>query len=108
MVFTERTGERAAMALRRSFVVNPGERALIAENVVTTGGSALEVAELLRTAGAEVAGLVTIIDRLPAGASLPLPFVALARVEAAAWDPADCPGCRQHTTAEAPGSRGRG
>lgn len=110
MVFTERTGERGAggaMALRRSFVVGPGERALLAENVVTTGGSALEVAELLRSAGAEVAGLVAIIDRLPGDARLPLPFLALARVEAAAWDPAACPACRQDAAAETPGSRGR-
>ncbi|HEX9343741.1 MAG TPA: orotate phosphoribosyltransferase [Actinomycetota bacterium] len=110
MVFTERTGDRGAggaMALRRSFTVGPGERVLIAENVVTTGGSALEVAELLRTAGAAVAGLVTIIDRLPAGARLPVPFTALARIEAGAWESAACPGCLQDANAETPGSRGR-
>ncbi len=109
MVFTERSGDRSgggAMALRRSFTVGPGERALIAENVVTTGGSALEVAALLRTAGAEVAGLLTVIDRLPAGAQLPLPFVALARVEAGAWESAACPGCLQDARAETPGSKG--
>jgi orotate phosphoribosyltransferase len=109
MVYTERTGDRGvgAMALRRSFTVGAGERVLIAENVVTTGGSALEVAELLRTAGAAVAGLVTIIDRLPRGARLPLPFVALARVEAGVWESAACPGCLQDAAAETPGSRGR-
>jgi len=110
MIYTERTGDRGAggaMALRRSFTVSLGERVLIAENVVTTGGSALEVAELLRTAGAEVAGLAAIIDRLPAGARLPLPFTALARVEAGAWESAACPGCLQDASAETPGSRGR-
>jgi orotate phosphoribosyltransferase len=109
MVFTERAGGVPAavggMALRRSFEVGAGERALITENVVTTGGSALEVAELLRAAGASVTGLATIIDRLPAGTRLPLPFGALARVDAAAWDPAECPVCRAGPAAESPGSR---
>jgi orotate phosphoribosyltransferase len=103
LVFSERADGR--MALRRSFRVAPGERALISENVVTTGGSALEVAALLRAAGAEVAGLATIVDRRPAGARLPLAFTALARVEAAAWAPEDCPACRRGQPLEAPGSR---
>jgi orotate phosphoribosyltransferase len=124
MVFTERAGGRSGggvpsqgagpsgspqvdsgMALRRSFEVRAGERALITENVVTTGGSALEVAGLLRAAGASVTGLATIIDRLPAGARLPLPFAALARIDAAAWEPTECPVCRAGPEAESPGSR---
>jgi orotate phosphoribosyltransferase len=103
MVFTERVD--GAMALRRSLSVAAGERALVVENVVTTGGSALEVAELLRAAGAEVAGLATIVDRLPEGATLPLELHALARVTAASWDPSECPGCASGSGAEAPGSR---
>jgi orotate phosphoribosyltransferase len=103
MVFTERREGR--MALRRSFEVRPGERALVAEDVVTTGGSVLEVADLVREAGASVAGLAAIVDRLPAGKRLPLPFGALARVDAAAWDPAECPLCRTGSEAESPGSR---
>lgn len=104
MVFTERSG--GAMALRRSFEVGAGERALIVENVVTTGGSALEVAELLHGGGATVAGLATIVDRLPAGARLPLPYRALARIDADAWAPQECPVCTAGTEAESPGSRG--
>ena len=104
MVFTERSGGR--MTLRRSFEVGAGERALIVENVVTTGGSALEVDELLRGAGASVAGLATIVDRLPAGAQLELPYRALARIDAGAWDPEECPVCAAGSEAESPGSRG--
>jgi orotate phosphoribosyltransferase len=103
MVFTERVD--GAMALRRSFAVAAGERALVVENVVTTGGSALEVADLLRDAGAEVAGLATIVDRLPDGATLPLELHALARVAAASWAPDNCPACRSGAGPEAPGSR---
>ncbi len=118
MLFTERSAEgsgeprggapvnRGAMALRRSFETGEGQRALIVENVVTTGGSALEVAELLRQAGATVAGLATIVDRLPAGARLPLPYGALARVDAGVWAAEECPVCEAGTEAESPGSRG--
>jgi orotate phosphoribosyltransferase len=103
MVFTERVEGR--MVLRRSFQVAAGERVLLAENVVTTGGSAVEVAELLRAAGAAVAGLATIVDRLEPGVRLALPYTALARVEAAAWAAEDCPGCSAGQAAESPGSR---
>ena len=103
MVFTERVD--GAMALRRSFAVAAGERALVVENVVTTGGSALEVADLLKAAGVRVAGLATIVDRLPEGATLLLELHALARVTAASWEPANCPGCRSGAGSEAPGSR---
>jgi orotate phosphoribosyltransferase len=103
MVFSERVD--GAMALRRSFAVAAGERALVVENVVTTGGSALEVADLLRDAGAEVAGLATIVDRLPDGATLPLELHALARVAAASWARDNCPACRSGAGPEAPGSR---
>jgi orotate phosphoribosyltransferase len=103
LVFTERV--EGAMALRRSFTVAPGERALVVENVVTTGGSALEVAALVGAAGARVAGLATIVDRLPEGAVLPLPYHALARVAAETWEAGDCPGCGSGAGPEAPGSR---
>jgi orotate phosphoribosyltransferase len=103
MVFTERAA--GAMALRRSLEVRAGERALITENVVSTGGSALEVADLLRAAGASVTALATIVDRLPAGTRLPVAFSALARVDAAAWEPAECPVCRSGSALESPGSR---
>jgi orotate phosphoribosyltransferase len=103
LVFTERV--EGAMALRRSFTVAPGERALVVENVVTTGGSALEVAALLAQRGAHVAGLATIVDRLPEGAVLPLPYLFLTRVAAATWDAGDCPACASGAGPEAPGSR---
>ena len=104
MVFTERVG--GAMALRRSFEVGEGERALVVENVVTTGGSAVEVAGLLEDAGARVAGLATIIDRLPPGGNPPLPYTALARVEAGVWSRKECPICAAGREAESPGSHG--
>ncbi|HZD37681.1 MAG TPA: orotate phosphoribosyltransferase [Actinomycetes bacterium] len=106
MVFTERAGGR--MALRRSLEVLAGERVLVTEDVVTTGGSALEVAELLRPAGASVTAVAAIVDRTATGARFPVPFSALARVGAAAWEPAECPICLAGSEPESPGSRALG
>jgi orotate phosphoribosyltransferase len=103
MVFAERAG--GVMRLRRSFALHQGERALLAEDVVTTGGSAGEVAELVAAAGAVPVGLAAIVDRRPEPASGPLSAVALARVAAASWDPTDCPLCQAGDAPESPGSR---
>jgi orotate phosphoribosyltransferase len=103
MVFTERVAGTAT--LRRSFEVGAGERALVVEDVVTTGSSGLEAAELLRAAGAEVVGLAAIVDRRAGSAQLPLPFHALTRVAAGAWEAADCPACQAGSVPDSPGSR---
>ena len=103
MLFTERVGGQ--MALRRSLTVAPAERALLVEDVVTTGGSAVEVARLLAAAGATVVGLAAIVDRSADPAALPLPLTALTRVVAAVWDPSACPSCRAGMEGESPGSK---
>ena len=100
-VFSERAG--GVMTLRRSFAVAPGERALVVEDVVTTGASALEVAALLERSGASVAGLAALIDRSPPE-TVPA-LAALARVEAPAWEPDVCPRCAEGTPPQSPGSR---
>ena len=103
MIFTERV--QGTATLRRSFQISTGDRVLVTEDVVTTGGSALEVRGLLEAAGAKVVALATIIDRLPESVQLPVPFTALASAAAAAWEAADCPFCQAGSAAESPGSR---
>jgi len=103
-IFAERDSERR-MTLRRGFRVAPGERALIVEDVITTGGSTLEVAELLRGLGAQVAGAASIIDRSGGAADLGVPRVALATLAVEAWPPEQCPLCGQGVPVEKPGSR---
>jgi orotate phosphoribosyltransferase len=103
-VFAERVdGE---LTLRRGFSVEPGERALVVEDVVTTGGSALETARLLQDEGAVVAGLAAIVDRIPDGTQRPPGLTTLVRVDAPAWDDGVCPRCAEGTPLESPGSRG--
>jgi orotate phosphoribosyltransferase len=100
-VYAEREGGR--MTLRRGFTISPGERALVVEDVVTTGGSAAEVYEMVRDAGAEVLGVAALVDR--SSGRLPFPLRALTRVSAEAWEPDDCPLCADGSPPESPGSR---
>ncbi|MDP8955415.1 MAG: orotate phosphoribosyltransferase [Actinomycetota bacterium] len=100
-VYAERQGDR--MRLRRGFRVIAGERALVVEDVVTTGASAREVYELLEETGAERLGVAALVDRTTD--SVPFPFRALVRVDASSWDPAECLLCTQGRPFDSPGSR---
>jgi orotate phosphoribosyltransferase len=103
-IFTERDSS-GKMTLRRGFHVDPGETAVVIEDVITTGGSSREVCDLLRDSGAEVAAAGSIIDRSDGHADLGVPRVALSSMKAVAYDPSDCPLCRDGVPVEKPGSR---
>ena len=103
-IFTERD-ETGQMTLRRGFTIGPGEKILIAEDVVTTGKSTNEVARLLTGLGAEILGVASLIDRTGGQAALNFPNFALLPVAAATYDPADCPLCRAGVPVVKPGSR---
>lgn len=95
--------EAGVMSLRRGFSISPGERALVVEDVVTTGGSAAEVLALVRDLGADALGVAALVDR--SGASFPFPLRALARVAAETWEQHACPQCARGIPVESPGSR---
>jgi orotate phosphoribosyltransferase len=78
---------------------------VVIEDVVTTGGSSLEVVELLKAAGADVLAAGSIIDRSGGRADLGLPRVALATLNVVSWEPAQCPLCAQGLPVVKPGSR---
>ncbi|MGC9999022.1 MAG: orotate phosphoribosyltransferase [Bryobacteraceae bacterium] len=103
-IFTERDADRK-MVLRRGFTLRAGETAVVIEDVVTTGGSSLEVIELLKAAGADVLAAGSIIDRSGGRADLGLPRVALATLNVISWEPAQCPLCAQGLPVVKPGSR---
>ena len=92
-IFAER--ENGALTLRRGFSVQPGQRILVAEDVVTTGGSVREVIKLVRQAGAAVAGVAAIVDRSAGRAAFDVPFFAAATLDLRAWSPDECPICRE-------------
>ncbi len=102
-IWTER--ENGKMMLRRGFSVAPGERVLVVEDVVTTGGSTRETIDALRALGAEVVGAASIIDRSSGSADVGAPRIALATLKVPSVDPALCEACAQGNVAVKPGSR---
>ncbi|MDR1874466.1 MAG: orotate phosphoribosyltransferase [Synergistaceae bacterium] len=120
-VFAER--ENGDMTLRRGFEASlrAGERALVVEDVVTTGGSVREVIALLLSRGVEVAGVGAVVDRSNGtvgfgagdlqgpGAQIPfharIPFHALVTLNVESWEAGDCPLCRRGLPIVKPGSR---
>lgn len=103
--FAERD-ENGEMALRRGFAVEEGQRVLIVEDVVTTGGSVREVMELVRRAGGVVAGVGSIVDRTGGKINFGVPFRAVYVADVTSWEADECPLCKEGVGAPVkPGSR---
>lgn len=103
-IFTERDAD-GKMTLRRGFAVEPGETAVVIEDVVTTGVSSREVIELIERDGAKVVGLGSIIDRSGGKADTGVPRVALETLQAVTYQPESCPLCAEGVEVVKPGSR---
>ncbi len=104
MIFTER--KDGAMMLRRGFAVAPGEPVVVVEDVVTTGKSTREAADVVRVLGGEVIGFASILNRSGhANPFDPAPYAALAALDLEAWPPERCPLCASGTPLDTPGSR---
>jgi len=93
--------------LRRGFVLHPGERVLVVDDVTTTGLALRETWNVLQACGAQILGVEVLIDRSngEAGKQFSAPFQALFSVAARSYDPADCPLCREGRPVVKPGSR---
>lgn len=86
--FVEKDGA-GGMALKRGFVLEPGTRVLLVEDIVTTGGSVQKALEHLRSRGAEVMGVAVLIDRSSGEASFDCPFYSLATLDMKSYAPDD-------------------
>ncbi len=102
-VWTER--ENAVMKLRRGFSVKSGERILVVEDVITTGGSTRECISALDSKGAKVVAAASIIDRSNGEADVGVPRISLVSLEVPSYESIVCPMCAQGTEAVKPGSR---
>jgi len=100
-IFVEK--ENGKPALRRGFALGAGDRALVVEDVVTTGGSVREVLEIVRARGAEAAAVGIIVRREPL--EFGVPTFALLDLPVVSYDPADCPQCADGEPITEPGSR---
>ncbi len=101
-LFAER--ENGSMKLRRFPVPKP-HRFLVIEDVITTGGSALEVGRLMAETGSDWVGTGCIVDRSGGRASFPHPVNSLWQASFPTFAPEDCPLCREGKPIEKPGSR---
>ena len=102
-IWTER--EQGKMTLRRGFNVRDGERILVVEDVITTGGSTRDTIDTLPVAGAHVVAAASIIDRSGGKADVGVPRVSLATLNVAAVPSEECDSCKRGDKAVKPGSR---
>ena len=116
-IFAERVN--GEMSIRRGFEVSEGEKVLMCEDIITTGGSAMEAAEVVKSLGGKVVGVAALANRgfckrensnvtTKPNCKLPqdIPFFALADFEFEMYAPEECPMCKAGSEAIKPGSRG--
>ncbi len=102
-VFTER--ENKEMQLRRGFEIKKGEKFLVCEDVVTTGGSVRETIEIVKNGGGEIVGVAMIVDRSNGKIDFGVPQKSVLQMEVITYEPEECPLCKQGLPLVKPGSR---
>ena len=103
-IFAERS--EGSLSFRRGFSIGPHERVLVVDDVITTGASAREVVQLVRSSAGIPVGVGALIDRAdPARGGLGAPLEALLRLEVASWEAGECALCARGEVLTEPGSR---
>jgi len=102
-IFAER--KEGKMTIRRGFGLQKGERVVVVEDVITTGGSVAEVIELVEAAGAELVGVGSVVDRSNGKVRLAGNQYSVLLMEVVSYSPEECPLCKKGIPLEAPGSR---
>lgn len=103
-IFAER--KDGVMEIRRGFTIKPGQKVLVVEDVVTTGGSVREVMDAVQDAGGVVAGVAVLVDRSNGTVDFGVKQAAVLTMDIQSWDRPDCPMCKEgRTDAYKPGSR---
>lgn len=103
-IYAERRESGSGREFRRGFALRPGERVLVVDDIMTTGGSVQETLDAVRGAGGEVVGAAVLVDRSRGGVRLDVPTEALWRLEIPAYAPAECPLCAKGIPATHPGT----
>jgi len=102
-MFMER--EQGIMTLRRGFGIKKGEAVVVVEDVITTGGSVIEVGEAVYAAGGKVIGYASIVNRSSGRFTPDEPYFYSLKMDVPIYKPGDCPLCAQKIPAVKPGSR---
>lgn len=102
-IFAER--EEKKLTLRRGFTIDKGEKLLVCEDVVTTGGSVFEVIDIVKQQGGEVVGVGYIVDRSSGKVQFGYPQVSTMKMDVISYSPEECPLCLEKLPLVKPGSR---
>ena len=94
-MIAERRPDGPGRSLQRDFRLDPGERVLIVDDVLTSGGSVRETMEAVREAGGEPVAIAVMVDRTGGRVDFGLPFFAATDFDLPTYDPADCPLCER-------------
>lgn len=102
MIFAERKSEK--MEIRRGFEIKKGERFIVAEDVITTGGSVKEIIDICNSNGAVVEAVVSMVNR-STGIDFNVPYYYLVKFDIDKYDPKNCPLCKKGIELYYPGSK---
>ncbi len=97
--------EDGELVLKRGFSIKPGEKILVAEDVVTKGGRVQQTVDLVRARGGDVVGIAVIVDRSGGDAAFDVPFRSALKLSLPTFDPSECPLCKEGQPIDRPGSR---
>jgi orotate phosphoribosyltransferase len=103
-IYAERRDGATGREFRRGFALAPGERVLVVDDIMTTGGSVQETIDAVRSAGGAVAGAAVLVDRSSGATRLDVPVHSLWRLEIPSFAPAECPLCAKGMPATHPGT----
>jgi len=102
-IFAESEGGKRIF--KRGFQLNPGEKTLIVDDILTTGGSINEVINLVKEYKGNIIGIGVLLDRSGGKVKFDYPLKALATVQAKTYQPESCPLCKENISLVKPGSR---
>jgi orotate phosphoribosyltransferase len=101
-IFAEREGE--GRALRRGFRIEPGQRVLVVDDILTTGGSVRDVLDVMKEWGGETIGVAVLVDRSTQPLDFGVRTEALLKMDVVSYAPDDCPMCRENRPLVKPGT----
>ena len=104
-IFSERVNGK--MELRRGFAITKGQKVVIVEDIITTGGSVVELIQLAKEEGAEIIHVVNLVDRNSGEVDFGVPSTALLTVPSQSWETKDCPLCKQGVPVNERGRTGK-
>jgi len=102
MIFAERKSEK--MEIRRGFEIKKGERFIVAEDVITTGGSVREIIDICNSKGGKVDAVVSIVNR-SINVDFGIPYYYLVKFDIDKYSPENCPLCKKGIELYYPGSK---